>query len=58
MTWVIASLNIHELVEMFTGLRKSSSTELLENMISIADKVVDEERWMQSKQAWDFERDL
>lgn len=45
MRWVLGSLNVHELIEMFAGLRKNSSPEFLENMVHIADIVVDKERW-------------
>ena len=45
MTWVLASLNINELVEMFTGMKKGAPPESLENMVRIARAVVDEERW-------------
>ena len=45
MTWVLASLNVNELVEMFTGMKKGAPPESLENMVRIARAVVDEERW-------------
>jgi hypothetical protein len=41
MRWVLASLNVHELIEMFAGLKKNASPEFLENMVHIAGMVVD-----------------
>lgn len=45
MAWVLASLNVNELVEMFTGMKKGAPPESLENMVRIARAVVDKERW-------------
>lgn len=45
MRWVLPSLNVNELVDMFTGLKKGAPPQVLENMILIASTAVDEERW-------------
>lgn len=45
MRWVLPSLNVNELVEMFTGMKKGAPAHVLENMIHIAGTAVDEERW-------------
>jgi len=45
MTWILGSLNVNELVEMFAGMKKCAPPEVLENMVRIARAVVDEERW-------------
>jgi len=45
MRWVLPSLNVSELVEMFTGIKKGAPPQVLENMAHIADAAVDEERW-------------
>lgn len=45
MTWVLASLNVNELVEMFAGMKKGAPPQVLEHMVHIAGAAVDEERW-------------
>ena len=45
MRWVLPSLNVNELVEMFTGMKKGAPPQVLENMVDIAGTAVDEERW-------------
>jgi hypothetical protein len=45
MRCVLPSLNVNELVEMFTGMKKGAPPQVLENMVHIADTAVDEERW-------------
>lgn len=45
MRWVLPSLNVNELVDMFTGMKKGAPPQVLENMIRIASTAVDEERW-------------
>jgi len=45
MRWVLPSLNVNELVEMFTGMKKGAPPQVLENMVHIAGTAVDEERW-------------
>jgi hypothetical protein len=49
MTWVLASLNVNELSEMFDGLKKGSTSQALEKMVHIANTVVEEERWKEVK---------
>ena len=45
MRWVLLSLNVNELVEMFTGMKKGAPPQVLENMVHIAGTAVNEERW-------------
>jgi hypothetical protein len=45
MMWVLPSLNVNELVEMFTGMKKGATPQVLENMVHIAGAAVDGERW-------------
>jgi len=49
MGWVLPSLNVNELVEMFSGMKKGAPPQVLENMIHIADAAVDKERWKMVK---------
>jgi len=49
MRWVLPSLNVNELVEMFSGMKKGAPPQVLENMIHIADAAVDKERWKMVK---------
>lgn len=49
MRWVLPSLNVNELVEMFTGMKKGAPPQVLENMVHIAGTAVDEERWKSVK---------
>ena len=48
MRWVLPSLNVNELVEMFTGM-KSAPPQVLENMVHIAGTAVEKERWKSVK---------
>jgi hypothetical protein len=45
MRWVLPSLNVNELVEMFTGMKKGAPPQVLEKIVHIAGEAVDEERW-------------
>ena len=45
MRWVLPSLNVNELVAMFTGIKKDAPPQVLEKMVDIAGATVNEERW-------------
>jgi hypothetical protein len=49
MRWILSSLNVNELVEMFAGMKKGAPPQVLENIVHIGDTVVDEERWKSVK---------
>ena len=45
MKWVMPSLNINELTDMFIGLKKGAPAPVLEHMSQLAEKSLDEHRW-------------
>ena len=45
MKWVLPSLNINELTDMFIGLKKGAPTPVLEHMSQLAEKSLREDRW-------------
>jgi hypothetical protein len=45
MRWVLPSLNVNELIEMFTGMKRGTPSQVLENLVHLAGAAVDEERW-------------
>jgi len=44
MKWVLPSLNINELTDMFIGLKKAPAP-VLERMSQLAEKSLNEDRW-------------
>jgi hypothetical protein len=49
MKWVMPSLNINELTDMFIGLKKGAPAPVLERMSQLAEKSLDEHRWVAVK---------
>jgi len=45
MKWVMPSLNINELTDMFIGLKKGAPPPVLERMCQLAEKALNEDRW-------------
>jgi len=45
MKWVLPSLNINELTDMFIGLKMGAPAPVLEHMSQLAEKSLDQERW-------------
>jgi hypothetical protein len=45
MKWVLPSLNINELTDMFIGLKKGAPAPALEHMSQLAEKSLDKEKW-------------
>jgi hypothetical protein len=45
MRWVLPSLNINELTDMFIGLKKGAPAPVLERMSQLAEKSLDQDRW-------------
>jgi hypothetical protein len=45
MRWVLPSLNLNELTDMFMGLKKGAPAPVFENMARIAEKALGEDRW-------------
>ena len=45
MKWVMPSLNINELTDMFIGLKKGAPAPVLGHMCQLAEKSLDEGRW-------------
>jgi len=49
MKWVLPSLNINELTAMFIGLKKGVPAPVLEHMSQLAEKSLNEDRWVAVK---------
>ena len=49
MKWVLPSLNINELTAMFIGLKKGAPAPVLEHMSQLAEKSLNEDRWVAVK---------
>jgi hypothetical protein len=49
MRWVLPSLNINELTDMFIGLKMGAPAPVLEHMSQLAEKSLNEDRWMAVK---------
>ena len=45
MRWILPSLNLNELTDMFMGLKKGAPAPVFENMARIAEKALSEDRW-------------
>jgi len=45
MRWILPSLNLNELTDMFMGLKKGAPAPVFENMARIAEKALGEDRW-------------
>ena len=45
MKWVLPSLNINELADMFIGLKRGAPTPVLEHMCQLAENSLPEHRW-------------
>jgi hypothetical protein len=50
MKWVVSSLNVNELIGLFSGMKMAAPPQVLEKMKLLAEKNLDRETWNKIKE--------
>jgi hypothetical protein len=50
MKWMVSSLNVNELIGLFSGMKMAAPPQVLENMKLLAEKNLDQETWNKIKE--------
>jgi hypothetical protein len=50
MKWMVSSLNVNELIGLFSGMKMAAPPQVLENMKLFAEKNLDQETWNKIKE--------